>query len=312
MPLLLLLLLLTAGVSAQIDTTRAPFVAYWSAGDTYHFEVSKIKSTYVNEELTKSDTNTYRSTFEVMDSTAHNYLIKYTFGQSIQTPGPLDPAIASALDSFALDYILYTTDQNGAFEKLVNWEAFSAAMRQAFAAAERSVIGKGEVDTTLFRTLLAPVVEAYSSEAGIYNKVVNELQHFHTFYGASYGRGDTLRYEDSFGNMFGGDPFPVESELYVEELNWSDDFVVLRHFNRMTPEGAEVFRATLRQAYPDVAGEDGSAFDGMSLDIFDDNWYAFYYYPGIPYKIENDRWTTLTAADKVTVTHERLLVEWVD
>ena len=315
--LTLLVCLFTAALPGQteaIDTTRAAFVAYWSVGDSYSFEVSKISNVYVNDVNTKSDTIRYRSTFEVVDSTAEQYTIKYTFGQTYTNTQATDPAVAEALDSFALDHLLYTTDTYGRFQRLTNWEPFAAAMEQGFrAGAVSAMAGRSEADVANYEQIIAPLRAAYATESGILNKVVGELQHFHMFYGGTYRYGDTLRFEDQLGNMYAADtPYPVASEVFLEALNYADDFAVVRYYNTLQPAATDIFRKTLRNNYPDIASREGHLFDAADFDVRDDNWYAFYYYPGIPYRIENDRWTTTTVADTQTVNHERLLVSWVD
>lgn len=159
---------------------------------------------------------------------------------------------------------------------------------------------------------LAPAVAVYTTEAGILNKLVGELQHLHLFYGNSFSLGDTLRYDDSFGSMFGGAPFPVRSELYVERDNWSDDYVIMRHLNTLAPEGEAVFQETMKLTYPTLLEKDPKGLEGMSFDITEDNWYAFYYYPGIPVRIENDRWITIVVGGTKAVNQERLIVDWID
>ncbi len=47
----------------QPDTHLFPFVAYWTVGDKYNFEITKIKNKYQNDSLVKADTSIYRSTF---------------------------------------------------------------------------------------------------------------------------------------------------------------------------------------------------------------------------------------------------------
>ncbi len=311
--LLLFLFYCVAGlIHAQTDTTHYPFVAYWGIGDTYNFRVSKIKLNYVNDSLVKADTTTYTSIFEVLDSTEEGYLIGYTFGNEYYSTETVSPEITAALTSFDLSSITYTTNAHGQFLALKNWKPFAHAMRAALDMGIAQTIAHQRVDTALFHEIMAPLISAYTTEQGIWNKLVGELQHFHLFYGYTYVNGDTLRYEDSFANMFGGAPFPVESKLHIERTDYANDYVVMRHYNTLTPAGQDIFKETLKQVYPSLLQRDPQGFEEISLDIQDDNWYAYYYYPGIPARIENDRWTTVTVSGKKTVNQERLIVDWID
>ncbi len=231
--LLALFCCLTGLSNAQTDTTEYPFVAYWEKGDAYNFRVSKIKLSYKNDSLVKADTTTYTALFEVLDSTAEGYLIGYTFGNEYYSTEAVSPEILDALASFDLGNITYTTNELGQFQALKNWKPFAQAMRVALDTAIAQLVTRQQLDTALFQEIMAPLITAYTTEQGILNKLVGELQHFHLFYGYTYINGDTLHYEDSFANMFGGAPFPVASELYVESTDYTNDYVVMRHLNTL-------------------------------------------------------------------------------
>ncbi|MCP9234524.1 hypothetical protein [Lewinella sp. JB7] len=297
---------------AQADTTQYPFVAYWSVGDTYNFEVAKIKLDYRNDTLTKADTMRYRSTFEVLEENDSSYLIRYYFGTDMEMTQVIPPPITEMLSAYDLSSITYRTNEVGAFQRLENWETFADAMQATFDAMTADALKSPGMDSALFRSIMDPLAATYTTEAGILNKLVDELQHLHFFYGYSYGRYDTLRYSNHFQNMYGGPPFPVQSTLLVEEADWSEDYVVMRHYNQVTPEANDIFIQSMRLAYPALVEKDPDGFDQLSYDVYDDNWYAFYYNPGIPIKIENDRWITVVAEGSKNVKQERLIVTWVD
>ena len=67
--LFLLSLLFTTVIFSQADTTKISFVAYWSVGDSYDFNVTKSTQQWKKNELTKDQKQNYKANFTVIDST---------------------------------------------------------------------------------------------------------------------------------------------------------------------------------------------------------------------------------------------------
>ena len=50
---------MSSSTFAQVDTTKVSFIAYWSVGDVYKYEVSKYKKQWRGEDLIKNDYSKY-------------------------------------------------------------------------------------------------------------------------------------------------------------------------------------------------------------------------------------------------------------
>ena len=297
------------------DTTIYPFVAYWSVGDTYTYEITKIENREHNGELTKADTNIYRSSLEVLDSTVDSYLIRYTFGdqlKSTQTDLP-EEIVASMADLPALQSITYRTNELGTFERLENWQGFATAMDSLF--EQVLVLLKDEsVPDSLLRRALQPMRNMYTSEAGILNKIISEIAVLHSPFGYEYRVGDTLLYNIPIANLIGDRPIDTENVLYVEDTDWAEDYIELRHFTNLTPDGAEAMVELITQAFPGITDspEMQEVLATTTVTLNDDNWSAYYNYPGIPVMIDNDRLVVIQFGEDEERLITKLVVRWVD
>lgn len=303
--------------TAEIDTTLFPFIAYWSVGDTFNFEVTKIENIEKDGVVTKADTNIYRSKLEVIDSSADHYLLKYTIGEYVSNNRrELTTDEMAAIGQFSnLESIIYRTDEYGTFVRLENWQDFAVAMDTLF---EHVIINQLQEQTViseeLFRRAIAPMRDIYTSESGILNKVVEEIVQLHFPFGSEFTVGDTALYNDTLGNLFGGRAIGTENRMYIEEASWSDDYVELRYFLNLTPDGAETMTKMMIAYLPGVTDTPHmeAIFKSAVVTLEDDNWYAFYNYPGIPISIDNDRYLTCKINGGQEIRHNKLLVRWVD
>ena len=299
------------------DTTVFPFIAYWSVGDVFHYEVTKIANETVDGDTTKTDTTSYQSTLEVIDSTDDGYLLKYTIGEyTSNNPTDMSVEALSALSKFQhLESITYRTDELGAFIGLENWQDFAVAFDTLFEIIITELAAKEKsVDQAALRRAMQPLRTLYTSEAGILDKVVGELQYLHFPFGVQFVVGDTAYYNDGLDNLIGDKPIMMENTLYIEEANWSEDYVELRHFTRLTPDGAATLLGNVTKVMPGVTDtpEVEAELVGAGITIEDDNWYAFYNYPGIPIMIDNDRYFTIDVAGESRTKHNKIIIRWTD
>lgn len=309
-----LIFLSGATLTAQGDSLDFPFIAYWSKGDIYHFEVSKIESQYKDGELLTTDTSRYRSTFEVLDSTADSYRIRYQ-SEDQNMMDQLSEEMLSVIEKYNhLPDLIYLTDEYGVFQGIENWPEYAAMMREMFDAFILDEAGKEGVDTAALRLALGPTINVFATQNGFMQKVVAELTYMHYPYGSLYTAYDTLRYLDTVSNLFGGRPIGIENVVYVEEFDKADDYVEIRHLTDLTPDGEEAMLELIASSMPGISDTETMAafLASATLRLEDDNWYAYYNNPGIPIMIENDRYFTLTSSEGEHLRHDKLVVEWVD
>ena len=303
-------------VASAIDTTVFPFVAYWAVGDTYHYEVTKLETREVNGVVTKADTNIYRSRLDIVDSTANSYLLRYTIGETItaNTPELSIPMMESLMQFYHLESITYRTDELGTFQRLENWQEFAVAMDTVFELIIQEFVREKGADESVLRRTMQPMRDIYTSESGILNKIINEVPYLHFPFGLEYTLGDTARYNTGLPNLFGSKPIDTENTLFIEEAHWQEDYVELRHYTNLTPDGESTLRQAIIGAFPGVTDNPQmqEALASASVTLEDDNWYAYYNYPGIPIQIDNDRYLTVVIGDETSIQHNKIVIRWTD
>ena len=309
------LLVVAASLPGQSDSLAASFVAYWSVGDVYKFSVTKLKEAYVDGELTTSDTTAYLSTLEVIDSTTDGYRLRYSWIDDDFSLGDIPEAMLPQLTTYShLTDFEYSTDELGAFLQLENWEDYADMMRDLFDVLIEEA-GKTEpADTAALRKALYPQMSVFFTELGIRERLLSEIMAMHTLFGYAYRTADTLRYTEEMPTLFGNQTMEMDRTLYVQAFEPEDDYVEIRHLGQLTPDSREAIIQLMIGSMPGLTDteEAQAVFSGMDIDLVDDNWCAYYYWPGIPIKIDNERTVTIRDGTTERVNYQQLLVEWVE
>ena len=313
--LLPLLLALATSLPAQSDSLAVSFVAYWSVGDVYKFSVTKLKEAYVDGDLSTTDTTAYISTLEVIDSTATGYRLRYSWEDDGFELGDIPDAMLPKLMKYShLTDFEYSTDELGAFRQLENWEDYAAMMRDLFDVLIEEAGRTEQADTAAMRKALYPQMSVFFTELGIRERLLSEIVAMHMLFGYEYRAADTLRYTEEMPTLFGNQTMEMERTLYVQAFEPEDDYAEIRHLGELTPASREAMVQLMIAAMPGLTDteEAQALFSTLDIDLVDDNWFSYYYWPGIPIKIDNER--TITVRDGTTerVNYQQLLVEWVE
>jgi hypothetical protein len=79
-----------------------------------------------------------------------------------------------------------------------------------------------------FNELMLEVNKVYNSKENIEAIGINEIQQFHTFFGAKYIKGEITRGTIQIPNVLGTKPFDAAVEIFLEEINTKDENYILR------------------------------------------------------------------------------------
>lgn len=279
-------LLLANILQAQVDTNLVNFVAYWSAGSTFQFDVEKLTKQWVEGMLTKEDTVSYRVQFTVLEETDSSYLIEWTYENEFITDLPITKQYSDQIAALSQTRVLYSTTQLGEFLRVENWQEIADQSRKAIESVLDISAKESPNELAAIRESLQPVLQIYSTQAGVEQIVLKELQYFHFPFGVEYDVRDTIRYEELLPNMLGGDPIRGEVELYFESVNTKVSTCTLIQEMTLNQEDTRRYLTELFREMQ-VPGSDMPALIGQStFDVRDLNRYHFYYYPGVPIEIE--------------------------
>ena len=119
------MIFIAASALGQPDTLKVPFVAGWAVGDTFHFNITKIKQTWQGKNMTQNDSSQYRAHFEVIDADTSAYTIRWQVENALFNTFNIPGHLRKKLSRYEVTSVIYTTDKTGAFKGIQNWQEIS-------------------------------------------------------------------------------------------------------------------------------------------------------------------------------------------
>ena len=309
---LLLFVLMAAAVNgafSQTDTTSVSYVAYWSVGDSYNFSVRKTSHQWSGDSLTKEDISQYTGNFEVTDSTETSYTIMWTFSNELANTWDIPDELLAELSKYELTEVVYTTTEMGEFTGIENWKELGEMVRSMFADIFRIMSDGSQENYDRMMDMARPVTEMYGTKEGVEQMVFPELMLFHFPFGAMIPVGDTIQYDDHFPNLLGGEPIRADARLWFEEVDYDEERSLLVKESKLNPDDTKAF---LNQFLAKM-GMEGEEMEKMLSEavykIETYNKYDFYYYPGVPVKIEFNRNISIDIGEKNNRRFDTITIE---
>lgn len=278
----------------QNDATGIPFVAYWSIGDRYQFNIEKSQQQWKDGELSKNELSRYTATFHVVDSTATSYTVHWTYDTDVENDYGIPSSIAKRFANYSKMEFQYRTDELGSFVELLNWEDVSVKMKDLFTQMTE-VISDGDPATReKIQGNLEPLIPIFSSKEAIEQLVMKEVQLIHYPFGVEFSTTEPFEYDEQLPNLFGGDPIKGRSQVSIASVDREDMRCVLEH--RMTIDPKET-KKVIMQAMSKMGADDKEMQKEMArarFDISDNNSFDYLYGPGVPVAIVAHRETLIT------------------
>jgi hypothetical protein len=307
--LLLVFTAFSAGLFCQDDTTSVSYVAYWSVGDSYDFRVRKTSMQWTGDSLTKDEISEYTANFEVVDSTETSYTVVWTYSNELINTWDIPEEMLDELSKYEMSEVVYTTTEMGEFIGIENWEELSQMMRSMFNDIFRIIAKDSGTDHDKMMQAAQPFLEMYSSKEGIEQMVLPELKLFHFPFGAMIPVGDTIRYEDQFPNLLGGDPIRADAKLWFEEVDFSEERSLLVQESRLNREDTMVFLKEILSRMGAQSEEMTNLLSEAVYTIDTFNRYDYYYYPGVPVKIDFNRHVQIDIGEEQSRRDDTIIIE---
>lgn len=318
--LLFFALLFSTGLYSQVDSTKISIAAYWSIGDSYDFKISKVDQEWRDEVLTKKDSSQHIANFKVVDSTENSYTVEWTYKNSLfntVNEGLMeminDPEVLENIaKANEVNKVIYETDEVGEFIQVLNWKELGEATSSYM---ENVIVGvlkeRPDITEQKLRDFLQPFKETFSTQQGIEEFTVDEIQLFHYLLGYDYDITEPIEFDQEFPNMFGGDPIMGETILTFEEVDFEESFCsVLEKTTINAEDSKRVIYSFLEKIMPDKT-EFERVLDNTLLDIKDLNYFQFYYNPGIPHYIYHGRKVEMNVDGAITERINETYIELV-
>lgn len=314
MKLILTLLFLGFGVLqgfAQQDTTMIPFVAYWSTGDTYDFNITKIKRKWQNGKIQRDDSTAYLVHFEVLDSTKEGYSIQWKYTTNLEDFGvPVE--LYNRFSKYKMTKVIYTTNEVGQFLGIQNWQEIAAVIKELTVDLVKILEEENDPKNERLKALIPSMLSIYETRAGVEQLVLKELYYFHFPFGLKYSVTETAQYEEEFTNMFQGTTIHGDATLRVSEVDFEKQYGAL--LQEIELNGAEIKAAMLHIV--ELAQTDQpkvvEAMRASKVSSKDYNTYAYYYYPGVPVHIQTQRTTFVHVRPHLIKIMETIRIDLVE
>lgn len=209
--LLLLVILVSAGVKAQInyEDSTVQAVTYWDKNESYTYEI--IQDTDKSKDGGDVKTESVRSVVQVsvIDSTETFYTIEWRFLQHDIPNLDLVPELKSLLDK---KRYIYRMSILGEIEELLNWEEVRDNTLETIKVGLNTALQAGNVTqsdslTNLMNTFTSDLM----TKDYVEQKVIEPVQIFHTFFGLKYKLGEAIESEIDI-------PIPVENVQNAKAL----------------------------------------------------------------------------------------------
>lgn len=289
-------------------------IAYWSKGDVYRFDVTKVDYRTSQGEVTKNDTTNYTGRFEVMDSTATAYTIKWT----MEDYSPLSETTSSLMDELGVDLttgftdIIYSTNELGVYQQIENLEEIQVFVNEVIAKMlEKPEFNNPEFSPEKMKAIRTNL-ERIGQRGFIETSMFPELKQLHSVFGGAYSQSDTLRYEDQFFVPLWNGMAKAYGTVYLDTVDVSDDYV---HLKQLVDVNETEMKSQLVD-YLKTFGPDSTQLDKMMEEAiystYEDNDFHFYYFPGIPIYIDCFRHVRMKIEDAESEAKVRLLIEWIE
>ncbi len=227
-----LLILLSTAAFGQINLadSTAQIIAYWNVGEKQSYSISLQKIRLSGTDTTSNETMTYDVDVTVVDSTANSYVVEW-FYHNYKTNSTNE--IVKKVIALSEDLkVRIETDEFGSIKGVQNWEEVAAYMKKSLAKVKNDF-----PEIPQFDQVLQQIEGMYTSKEAIETAAILDAHQFHSFHGGKYTKGEVLEYSMPVANMFKPNkPFDSKVTLYLDEINSSDNNVIIRSTQEVDPK----------------------------------------------------------------------------
>lgn len=296
---------------SQADSTSVSFVSYWSIGDSYDFKITKINQEWKNDEMVKDQTNSYIANFTVIDSTETSYTIKWSYENQLQNFSQLPEELVKNFSKNQVTEIIYKTSEVGDFVEVVNWKEISNQMNKMIDEVVDFVTKNDKSLKISVAQTMQTFRKIYSSKEGIEGFILKELQYFHFPMGLEFETSEPIVYEDELPNMLGGNPIKADGKMYFESVDFEEGFCIFKQeLNLNEADTKAMLKLVYTQMQMDKAEID-RIMESSKFIVNDINHFEYYFYPGIPHKIETSRETIFNLKEIQGKKIEKNIIELI-
>lgn len=288
-------------------------VAWWSPEDAFLYRIEKIKEVYKNGVRSEYDSSAAEILFEVLDSTETNYRLGWTYQESLmgndgflsKLPDTILAKLSASQETDPASFI-YQTDDVGSLIGIENLAEIRLAMLSKLAIIEDMYSDQKQRD--VFRNIMSPLKDAFTSDEGIQQLVAKELQLFHMFYGLAIDSGSVFEYDDQVANLFGGAPIPAKSKVIQTVMDTAlGTFTIINEVVPQEKALKQMMGDFVVKVSPDLK-EAKKAFKKMEVQMLNRHEVEMYYGYYLPKSINSVQRVEVRLKDEHSLRIERLRI----
>ncbi|WP_282637078.1 hypothetical protein [Sphingobacterium thalpophilum] len=286
----LVLFLMRTGAYAQVDTI--PFAAYWAAGDSYDFTITKINQQWQEDRLIRNDSAAFQASFTVLDSLPDGYRIKWAYDIDWSQFSFADSSTSELIKSIAKDMVMnviYKTDDIGQYVAIENFDDIKNSMLNIFNTLSNHSKKSNKMSAQESEKMNQALYKIFSSEEMVEQMVAKDILLFHTPFGTMYPVKDTLQWKGEMANPFGQTSIPADIKVVVQDVDLDNSFCVISQETTINPADAKAFLLDLLPQLGLQANEMNEITNTSRFDMYDNKHLEYWYNPGVPYFIEAKR-----------------------
>ncbi len=307
----LLIIIIFIPLRSEEEDSKISFVAYWSVGDSYDYKVFKTTQQWSDDKLVKDQHNNYTAKFTVLEETDSSYIIKWTYETNLGNNYDIPEVYNDKLSKYNISEIIYKTSELGEFIEILNWNEISEFMNTLFDEMILLMADDDEVKKKALISALLPIKQIYSSREGLEQLAFKELQYLHFPLGLEFDVNEPMTYDDELPNMFGGEPISAIANIMFDYIDYEEKYCSLKHEISIDPNGTKEF---LRQFFIQMKfdeNEINKALETAVIRIDDRNTFDYFYYPGIPDKIETIRESIFDFNNRIVKRIDKINIEMI-
>lgn len=303
---------LNALAQSEKDSENIEFVSYWTLNEKHKYEVTKVVQSWRYGIQTQNDTVAYTAQFEVIDSTQVAYTIRWNYQDDLARKYNIPESLMNKYEKYANREIIYITTEVGTFVAIENWQEIYEVMSNLYKDLKESILNK-EIESTTDILLKIQVLETTENPQALVEQIfIHEILLFHFPMGIALSTTEPLTYEEELANMFGGKPIKGDAKVFVDSVDVAQKYCRLRQEMSLDPKDTKDLLMTAFKKKNLNSKAIKKELKNAKYEITDNNTYEYYYYPGLPIKIETQRDILMNFGKEKSKRKNYTLIEKID
>ncbi|MEP1033073.1 hypothetical protein [Ekhidna sp.] len=253
--------ILTIWIVTTLAQDNVVLTQRFNIGETYRFEI--IRGNEDSRNPSSKDAFSITSASATVENGIDgNRIVKFQYGETRMVGIEMPPDVLEQFKSQDVYYgieLSLIVDSEGIFYELEN---YSSAKDQLEKAMMKIYTGRSFDEATINK-IKRQLATTYETEEKLIDTYFPELSIYFNAFGNTYTIGEVQQYEYETTNPFGGEPFPIQSKLELEEMDGM--IAVIRGKETIRPDDLNrVLKSTFRK----LAESNRQGFDEREIPEF--------------------------------------------